>query len=82
MPGAGMCSTQSIASPLRVSAIAIRSPLARSREAGIPGLPAAQRIEDRAVELDAAFVHRDDLRGRGLQVGIVSEQQLGGHGTT
>src|SRR5439155_21143157 len=42
-------------------------------------LAAAQRVEDRPVELDAALVHRDDLRVRGLQVSVVPEQKLGGH---
>jgi hypothetical protein len=41
---------------------------------------ATHRIEDRAVELDAVLVHRNDARARGPQVGVVSEQQFGRHG--
>ena len=54
-------------SPLRVS----RSRCARrSSRTSAPVSPAARRprIEDRAVELDAALVRRDDPRRRGLQV--------------
>ena len=47
----------------------------------IAHLPATRRIEDRAIELDAAFVHRRDLRARSLQIGVVSEQQFSGHRT-
>ncbi len=45
----------------------------------VSGLTATQRVEDRPVELDAALVHRDDLRVRRLQVSVFAEQQLGGH---
>jgi hypothetical protein len=47
------------------------------QETRIAGLPAAERIEDRAVELDLAVAHGDDTRRRGLQVCVVSEQQFG-----
>src|SRR5450759_508245 len=43
-------------------------------------LTAAQWIEDRAVELDAKFMHRKDARARCLQVSIVAEQQRRDHG--
>src|SRR6185503_21121467 len=42
-------------------------------------LAAALRIEDRAVELDAALVDGDDPRPGGLQIGIVAEKELGAH---
>ena len=58
-----MCRTLSNVSPLRVSAITMRSPFGRI-STRIARLAAAQRIEDRAIELDPALAGRDDPGGR------------------
>jgi hypothetical protein len=45
-------------------------------------LTAAGRVEDRAVELDAVLVHRDDPRSCGLRVGVGPEDKLRVHSST
>src|SRR5208282_6152555 len=52
------------------------SPLQR---AGITLLPSSHRVEDRAVELDATLMHRNNPGLRGREVGVAAKQQLGGH---
>jgi hypothetical protein len=57
--------------------IATRSPFSRTRSR--VAWHAAQRIEDRAVELDPAVAGRDDAGRSGFQVGIVAKKQLSRH---
>ena len=45
--------------------------------AGVARLSAAERIEDRPVELDLAVLHADDPRCGGLQVRVIAEQEFG-----
>jgi hypothetical protein len=52
---------------------------AADQRAGVAHLAAAQRIEDRPVELDAAFVDGDDPRLCALQIGIVAKEKLGAY---
>src|SRR5215472_10527260 len=48
--------------------------------AAVARLATAQGIEHGAVELDAALIDREHPRGRGAQVRVLAEQQLGRHG--
>src|SRR5262249_61970295 len=50
--------------------------------AGVAWLAPAERIEDRAVPLDATLACSDDARIRGLEIRVIAEEQLGGHGRT
>ena len=69
--------------PLALARVRDRDALAvfADEKSGVARLAAAERIEDRAVELDLAVTRRDDARRRGLQVRIVAEQQFGRHCT-
>ena len=57
------------------NALAVRA----QERARVALLSATDRVEDRAVELDAALVHRNNSRARCLRVSVVPEQELGAH---
>ncbi len=46
----------------------------------VAGLAAAERIEHRAVELDAALAHGEYARRGRFQIGVVAEEQFSRHG--
>src|SRR5262245_54890150 len=48
--------------------------------ARVTGLPTAERIEDRAVELDAAVGHGEHSGFGAGEIGVVAEEEGGGHG--
>ena len=54
--------------------------VAPQQGAGVARLAAALWIEHRPIELDAVLAHCQHARGGGLEIRIVPEQQLGGHG--
>ncbi len=51
--------------------------IGEAQRAGIAGLAAPLRVEDGAIEADAALVDSDDSRLAGAQIGVVAEQQFG-----
>ena len=78
---AGSRNVQDAVERVALACVRDHDPLAvlPDQRAGVARLAAAQRIEDRAIELDPALADRNDLGRCALEVGIVPKEHLCRH---